>query len=125
MKRDWDIIREILLTLEEYGNEAGPLQISWFPDNRAAEISYHMELLIEAGLVCGEMRFGGWGEADDFYVSRMTWQGHELLDAIRNDTVWQKTKKSFINGGVSMTLDLIKSAAGEIAGSILKSTMGG
>lgn len=124
MKRDWDTIREILTRLEEVTAEEGCLRLSSFPVDRAADISYHLELLLEAGLVKGEMLGEFGGGPDDFIVLRLTWQGHEFLDAIRSDTVWQKTKKSFVSGGLSMTFDLVKSVAADIAASYLKSSVG-
>jgi hypothetical protein len=125
MKRDWDMIRDILTKLEEFSNEEGSLNLSSFPRDKHAEISYHMELLIESGLVNGQMSEEFGPEPEDFFVTRLTWQGHEFLDSIRNDTVWQKTKKSFFSQGISMTFDLVKSFASDIAASYLKATLGG
>ena len=55
MKRNWDTIREILIKLEEMPPEKGSLHLSDFPPERNHEFSYHVELLIEAGLIHGEM----------------------------------------------------------------------
>jgi hypothetical protein len=55
----------------------------------------------------------------------LTWEGHELLDAIKNDTVWNKTKDTFISKGLSMTFDLVKTMATKIATDYLKTTLGG
>ena len=124
MKRNWDTIRELLTKLEECDLPQDMLQLSSFPEDRAAEISYHLELLIEAGLVDGEMVKTLGGGPYDFFANRLTWNGHEFLDAIRSDTVWQKTKKVFVTKGVSMTFDLVKSVASEVAGGLLKSSLG-
>jgi Hypothetical protein (DUF2513) len=124
MKRDWDTIRELLTKLEECTLPTDMLQLSTFPADRAAEISYHMELLIEAGLVDGKiLRILGGGPYD-FFANRLTWNGHEFLDAIRSDTIWQKTKKVFVSKGVSMTFDLVKSVASDVATGVLKSSIG-
>ena len=125
MKRNWDMIRDILTQLEEFSRMEGRFNLSRFPQDKRAEISYHMELLIEADLVNGQM-LGEFGPGcDDFIVNRLTWQGHEFLDAIRNDTVWKETKISFLSQGISMTFDLVKSFASDVAASYLKSTIGG
>ena len=50
--------------------------------------------------------------------------GHEFLDAINNDTIWEKTKKSFSKNGISMTFELVKTVATETAASVLKSALG-
>ncbi len=55
MKRDWDTIREILTTLEDTTASSSTLQLSDFPSEQAESISYHSELLIEAGLIDGQM----------------------------------------------------------------------
>ncbi len=125
MKRNWDTIRDILTRLEEHNSEEDWLNLSNFSQDKQSEISYHMELLIEAGLVNGQMSEEFGSGPEDFFATRLTWDGHEFLDAIRNDTVWQKTKKSFINKGLSMTFDLVKSVASDVAASYLKATIGG
>jgi hypothetical protein len=124
MKRNWDTVRELLTKLEECTLPTDMLQLASFPMDRAAEISYHMELLIEAGLVDGEMAKTLGAGPYDFFAGRLTWHGHEFLDAIRNDTIWQKTKKTFASKGLSMTFDLVKSVASDIAAGLLKSSIG-
>lgn len=125
MKRDWDIIRSILVRVEEMPPEEGALQLSAFPIEQRAAVSYHMELLIEAGLVSGKMSKTLGPGPFNFIAMRLTWQGHEFIDAIRSDTVWQKTKKSFVSNGISMTFDLVKSVATDIASAYIKAVVGG
>jgi len=119
MKRNWDTIKEILTRLESLTTEDRTLRLANFPSERSSEISYHVELLIEAGLINGEMSKTLGNKPHDFFVERLTWRGHEFLDSVRNDTVWQKTKKSFAHSGLSMTLDLVKSVATDIATSLI------
>lgn len=124
MKRDWDLIREVLIKFEGLSPDAGWLQLNDFPSERAYEYSYHVELLMEAGLIQGEMsKLVGRRAPQNFSAQRLTWQGHEFLDAIRSDTVWKKTKTSFIKGGLSMTLELVKEVAKEVAVALLKTTI--
>jgi hypothetical protein len=125
MKRDWDVIRELLTRVEECSVPDDMIQLSSFPPERAAEISYHMELLIEAGLVDGQMSKTLGPGPPSFFATRLTWDGHEFLDGIRSETVWQKTKKSFVSNGTSMTFDLVKSVVKEAASTLLQSTIGG
>lgn len=125
MKRNWETIRELLTKVEECTMPADMIRLASFPSERAAEISYHMALLIEAGLVNGQISQTLGPEVKDFFAQRLTWEGHEFLDAIRSDTVWQKTKKTFVEQGVSMTFELVKSVAKEAAVSLMKATIGG
>ena len=37
----------------------------------------------------------------------LTHSGHELLDTIRNDTVWRKIQEKFKSSGMEMTFDLV------------------
>jgi len=60
-----------------------------------------------------------------FFATRLTWNGHEFLDAVRSDTVWQNTKKTILSKGGSMTFDLVKSVAMELAKVAIKGAMGG
>lgn len=125
MKRDWDVIRELLSAVEVCTLPIETVRLSDYPNERAAEISYHMSLLIEAGLVNGQMVKTLGPEAKDFIAQTLTWNGHELLDSIRSDTVWQKTKKMFTEQGLSMTVDLVKEGAKNVAATVLASAMGG
>ncbi|MDP5152069.1 DUF2513 domain-containing protein [Rheinheimera baltica] len=120
MKRNWEVIREILIRLEELPNTDVGLQLPDFPAEKAYDYAYHMELLIEAGMIEGQMsRSAGAGHAH-FFVHRLSWDGHELLDSIRSSTVWEKTKKTFASKGIEMTFDLVKSVATEISVSLLR-----
>jgi hypothetical protein len=124
MQRNWDKIREILITLEDMPAEKGSISLSDFPKDEEYEYSYNTELLIEAGLIYGEMEKTIGTHASDFLAARLTWEGHEFLDAIHSDNVWEKTKTSFVKGGLSMTFDLVKTVATDIAASYLKSVTG-
>lgn len=130
MKRDWDVVRLILTKLEELPDSLSTLTyIDFYADDRIKpdadlteldrQVSYHMELLIEAGLVVGTMDDAVPLYAKEFRAHRLTWSGHEFLETIRSDTVWNKTKESFATKGIDMTFDLIKTVAGGVATSLL------
>lgn len=125
MKRNWDTIREILLRVEECTLPAEAVRLSDFPKERAAEVSYHVALLIEAGLVKGQVSQRLGPEVRHFFAQRLTWEGHEFLDSIRNSAVWEKTKSTFLEKGIEMTFDLVRRGASRIAGAILEGTLGG
>lgn len=123
MKRDWDLIRELLIRLDEKGPEKHHLNSEDFNEERRHEIAYQAELLEESGLIDAQIIKTTTG-TPDFFAHRLTWEGHELLDAIRNDTVWNRTKESFVSKGLSMTFDLVKSVAISVAKELLKSQIG-
>ncbi len=122
MKRDWDLIREILLKVEEEcTSSTDEIDLSSFPDDRATEISYHARLLIEAGLVNGRMIDTYVSDLTNFEVESLTWEGHEFIDSIRSSKVWEKTKSTFVKKSLEMTFELVRSGATQIAATILNS----
>ena len=90
MKRDLDLVRRILLQVEEGGDNVSPSDWNAFIDDGydLEMIHYHVRLLHEAGLIeADEIVPGQW------WPERMTWSGHEFLDAARNEKLWQETKQ--------------------------------
>ena len=102
MKRDMNIIR--LLLLQQEGQE---VDLSSYTED---QLIYHAALLIEAGLVDGSIIPGEEGYPAMTTVNRMTWSGHDFLDAARNDSVWKKVTSGFAQKGLSTTFDLLKIA---------------
>ncbi len=47
----------------------------------------------------------------DFFLRSLTWNGHEFLDAVRDEKIWNKTKNIFIEKGSTMTFELLKAVA--------------
>jgi hypothetical protein len=75
------------------------------------QLAYHVQLLIDAGLVEGTVHYGasrGRRIPDAFHIQRLTWTGHDFLDAARNDTVWHTAKEKILKPGVSWTFELLK-----------------
>jgi hypothetical protein len=83
-----------------------------------------MALLIEAGLVNGQMSQTLNPGVRDFFARRLTWDGHEFLDSIRSDTIWARTKRAFLDKGVEMSFDLVKAYAKDAAAALMKGAFG-
>ncbi len=121
MKRDWKIIREVLLQLEAAPTANTVLradQMTAFPQQ---EVAYNMRLLHEAGHIKAnilETRTGS-GEISQAIARSMTNSGHELLDTIRSDTVWGKIQDKFKSNGLEMTFDLVLVTGKKIIESML------
>lgn len=49
----------------------------------------------------------------------LTWQGHEFLDKIRNDTVWNSLKTTVKSKSLDLSLDTIKQVAQTIISQML------
>ena len=55
----------------------------------------------------------------NFHAKRLTWNGHEFLDSIRDNKIWEKTKEHFSQKGIEMSFELVKSAAIKIASAVI------
>jgi hypothetical protein len=76
--------------------------------------------MIEAGLVVGITTNDARGTLARGIIARLTWQGHEFLDAARNDTTWRKARETFFKPAVAWTFGLLteflKAEAKRLAG---------
>lgn len=88
MKVDKDLVRDILLAVEAHDEPEGLIALEI--NNPSLIISYHVRLLDEAGLLdaldTGGMNCFNW------QPTRLTYEGHEFVDIIRDDEVWKLTK---------------------------------
>ena len=102
MKRDMDLVRKILLAIE-----ASPT--GWAPRNPSIEgynewqIGYHTVLLVESGLVEGENVTGAGDQSPVAIATRLTWAGHDFLDAAREPNRWEQARQAIAKiGGASI-----------------------
>jgi hypothetical protein len=77
------------------------------------QVGYHMMLLSEAGLIEGKFlkSSGGDGAIATALARKLTWQGHEFLDKIRDPSMWGKIKAKVKEKSLDLTFDSIKAAA--------------
>jgi hypothetical protein len=71
-------------------------------------VIYHSALAVEAGLVDGAIRTDQQGYPNGVASIRLTWKGHDFLDAARNESVWKKATGVVRSKGLSLTFDLLK-----------------
>ena len=109
MKRDLDLCREILLKTEGHDDPYGPAYIESEQHSRQ-EIGYNTYLLGQAGFV--EL-YDNSGQNDpyNYYPLSMTWTGHEFLDTIRDDSVWNNVITALRNQLASVSLRTLHIAA--------------
>lgn len=109
MVRNWEIIRSILLRLENSDTPNVHINSNSFIEFNEQEVAYNMRLLDEAGYIEAKIlnSSDGSGKILAALATRLTNAGHDLLDTIRNDTVWVKVKDKFANSGLDMTFDLV------------------
>ena len=124
MIKNWTIIREILLKLEAANTPNTALDaknISPYPEQ---EVAYNMRLLVDAGYIKGNILelSDGSGHIGAALARSLTNSGHELLDTIRNDTVWNKVQETFKTKGLEMTFDLVMTVGKKIMENLLFSS---
>lgn len=101
MTRDMELIRKILFTIEEQYIDVAlyNLEVEGYD---MKTISYHCNLLHQAGLLKTYKDQYADNELCSFGVGALTWEGHDYLDKIRSDTVWNKTKEIIKDKGLPL-----------------------
>lgn len=87
MQRDMDLVRKILMSVADNpsGWASSNLKIEGYTDE---EVGYHSLIMIEAGLVAGQ-DVTIMGSSPEGLITRLTWQGHEFLEAAQEPTRWR------------------------------------
>ena len=112
MKRDIDLIRNILLRLEGLETPREWLDPDNFEGYDDGIISYHFEILGEAGLIKAENNTTiGVPIKFNWRAMRLTWAGHDFLEAMRGDTRWKKVKDFVKNYSGMISIELTKKVA--------------
>ena len=112
MKMDIDCIRSVLLELEEL-----PLDIYTTEDLTKSikkygikSVEYSIIKLEEAGYIRAGIARTLSGDVEVYCISDITFSGHQFLEKIRDNQVWQKTKN--VAGSIgTRALDLIAQIA--------------
>ena len=91
MKRDMDLVRSILLDIEENDIFCEEMYLPKIPPYSLEEIAYHVEIMQDAELIHANVQWVR--PAPWIYLHRMAWKGHEFLDAARKESVWNQAKE--------------------------------
>ena len=104
VKRDPELLRSLLFEMEN-----SHAHITAVTMDRSAEEYHHFQLLCDEGLVeqTGQATF------------RLTSSGHDFLDAIRDDSRWQKVMGHIKQNGGDWTLGILN----ELASQLLRDTL--
>jgi hypothetical protein len=115
MKRDIDLVRKILFQVDEKGQPRGWVDLE-IPGYAPEQIAHHIWLLQDGGLIeAQDLSHLG---ALDYRPKKLTWAGHEFLDAARNDTVWNRTKEMVKEKGGSIPFEVLKGLLLKVAASL-------
>ena len=113
MKRDMDLIRALLLEIEEEGRPTvgeSQLHVDWgcSDDER---VDYHLSLLVEAELIIASVASNpDVRPVRRVWPHRLTWKGHEFVESVRDADTWKTTKDGALAVG-GWTFDLVKDLA--------------
>ena len=123
MKRDMDLVRCILTQVE---GADGPVPLDALTCGKwsVSEVAYHVRMMQAHGLLDATLREGYHGSVILGEVDALTWDGLDYLDAIRDDGVWQRTKKAVKEAAGSTTLAVIKDAACMVATQAIRNHLG-
>ncbi len=124
MKRDMELCRKILFAIEEQYVDTALHNLK-IPEYTMEQVSYHCKILKEAGLITNYKALFASNHIVGFGVGSLTWEGHDFLDKIREDTIWNKTKGLIKNKALPMTLDVVKEIASAVISEMMKSAMPG
>jgi Hypothetical protein (DUF2513) len=110
VKRDLDLIRDILLDIEE-NVRLNPDEYGYsfdHPDQEA--VAYALYLMVDHRLISADHCQAS-GLPHGIYADiKITWSGTEFLDSVRDGEIWKKTKQGVKEAG-GFTFDLLKALA--------------
>jgi hypothetical protein len=115
VKRDFELIRKLLIFFDEKQDAKviDKLSIEGYDEGT---IAYHLRLLYDAKLLrCEPIQ----SSASDRLISvlpfELTWDGHEFLEKIRNDSTWEKIKAIIGEKSGAMAFSVISQLATKLA----------
>jgi hypothetical protein len=105
MERDMDLARQILLEIEKQPHTGKWIDLD-IEGHSPEEVSYHVMILHEAGLV--EAYKIATYAYTDWKPTRLTWEGHEFLEAARDNTRWEKATSTMLEKAGGIAFDILK-----------------
>ena len=90
MKRDMDLVRRLLLLVEEQGNDRNDwiehVSVEGYTEK---QVNHHVWLLGDGGYI----EFIDLSADDTCYRPRcLTWKGSEFIETVRDRDIWERTK---------------------------------
>ncbi|PRH85369.1 hypothetical protein C5L14_23295 [Labrys okinawensis] len=114
MKRDMDLIRSLVLEIENGRDwfettsdetaEILGIEGNGVSKAEADRLEYHLTLLESAGFVEFTHTGEGW------IAERLSWKGHDFADSVRDEEIWRRTKAG-ASAAKGFTVDLLVALA--------------
>jgi hypothetical protein len=127
LKINNDCVRDVLLHLEEVLNFENFYQVSSDDDDETVlgypleDVVYSLVKLSEAGYIDAKI-LKTLNPSTKVIVRSITWNGHQFLDTIRPQTVWDKTKSSAAQIG-STSLTVLSQIAVAVASQVISKNL--
>lgn len=123
MQRDMDLVREILLAIEQSPDPylINHPVISGYSND---VVTYHIGLMKEAALIDGNSSHVMGQSMPSYIMIRLTWDGHEFLDNARDNTNWRKTRTTVGQKIGSVSFDVLKQVLAMLAQYEIKQALG-
>lgn len=119
MKRDLDLIRKILILLNEYeyGRAPSELKVDGFTDE---QIGYHCYILKDAQLIRAVDTTELGSSSPTALPLGLTWEGHEFVDNAQNENFWVQAKNKIKGIGGTVSLSILTNTLTNIIKEALK-----
>ncbi|QDT98022.1 DUF2513 domain-containing protein [Gimesia aquarii] len=102
MKRDMELIRELMLQLE---SEKLPLLSEPIKDWNVDQVKYHKRLILDSKYAEGKNL--STFELEEYQLTRLTSKGHDFVDAARDKNVWKTSLNKVIEMGGGVTIAIL------------------
>jgi len=107
VKRDLELLRMVMLAVEKSTDPYEMIDPK-FEGHSETEISYHISLLDDAGLLHGQDRSAigvfRWS------AGALTWAGHEFVESVRDDSVWKEALTITAKSGDGAVFEILNKA---------------
>lgn len=104
MDRDMNAIRDIMIAVKDSNKFIS--SVDGMPDD---VFKFNAMLIVEAGLA-----IGGGVESNNrspvpslFEIKRLTWEGFEFTDSIKDETIWKKATDTILKPTGSWTVSIL------------------
>ena len=129
MKLDHDLVRCVLLAIEECENIVGINEnelLDYLKKhgsyNDRNSIAYTVSKLKEANFITGNVQWANDSPAL-IMAGNLTYEGHKFLDNIRDDKVWKDTK-TILSRFSSVSLSFVSSVASNVISQLIQKQLG-
>lgn len=123
MKRDMDLIRRIMLRIEEKADLKH--EIITLDGEDAERVGHHIDMLYQSGFIDGVRSVSHSRPYGQVLVKDLSWDGHEFIATIRNDSVFGRLKETFTPAELSSTsLKVIAEVSLELSKAWMKQKLG-